>query len=94
MGDDSQSRNRPEWRSLMRIDGYARDCFTNSAVEKIVFLKAFEVHKISLKASFVATVSTECYRFDFYVFGLIEAFRAACSQTGYRCDRLIQLSQC
>ena len=35
-----------------------------------MFLK---VHKISLKASFVATISTQHYYFDFHLFGLVGA---------------------
>ena len=74
MGDDSQSGNGPEWRSLMRIDGYAvKLSAVFQQIEKqrcwqIVFLKASYVHETSLKASFVATVSTERYRFDFRLF--------------------------
>ena len=68
--EDSQSRNTPKWRSLMRIDKEPHYAMMLSAVLQqrcwnIMFFKLS--HNTSLKASFVATVSTEHYRF---VFGL------------------------
>ena len=38
---------------------------------KCLFLKGSQVHETSFNASFVATVSTERYRFDFSLFGLV-----------------------
>ena len=70
MDDDSQSGNGPKWWSLMRIDGYAvmLSAVFQQRCWQIMFLKASYVHETSLKASFVATVSTERYRFDFRLF--------------------------
>ena len=41
--------------------------------------------KQASKLAFVATVSSECYQFDFRLFGLIGIFHVACFQTGYHC---------
>ena len=79
-------------QNLIRIDGEPRYAVMFSAVYqhrcwKIVFLKASEVHETSLKASFLATVSTERY---FCLFGLVGAFLHGL----YRCRRPILLLHC
>ena len=68
--------------------------FSNSAVDKLCFSMCPKYMKQASKLAFVATVSSECYQFDFRLFGLIGIFHVACFQTGYHCRRPILLLQC
>ena len=85
MGRHSQSGNGPSrepewaWQGLMTIDEEPRYAVMLSAVVPTALLKNFAPQGIlSLRnksqSYFIATLSTEHYRFDFRLFGFVRTF--------------------